>query len=375
MPELTSLGRRLFGDPVLSASGTTSCASCHDPARAFGPSDGLATPKAGLDGNVRGNRAAPSLTYLQSVPPFTEHMHEAEGDDSVDQGPAGGRTWDGRAATAHDQALLPLLSPAEMANPSLQALVARVEDSDSGAAMRTAFGDRVFEDPGAAASAILLALEVFQQSPAEFYPYTSKYDRFLRGEAKLTAQELRGLEAFDDPERGNCASCHPSRIKEGAFPVFTDFGYVSLGVPRNRSLPGNQDARHYDLGLCGPIRTDLAARSEYCGLFRTPSLRNVALRKSFFHNGSFNSLERVLDFYAERDTNPAKWYAKGADRRIRKFDDLPSEVVGHVNNDPPFGRKPGDRPALTKAERADIVAFLHTLTDGYSPIGVSNAAR
>lgn len=117
------------------------------------------------------------------------------------------------------------------------------------------------------------------------------------------------------------------------------------------------------------------ARSDYCGLFRTPSLRNVALRKSFFHNGVFTSLERVLDFYAERDTAPAKWYAKSPGRRARKFEDLPVEHVDNVNIEPPFARKAGDKPALTKPERADIVAFLRTLTDGYSPKSGSNAAR
>src|SRR5439155_25813249 len=90
--ELTALGHRMFFDRGLSASGKLSCATCHDPRHAYGPVDSMPTPRGGLDGSKRGFRAAPSLRYLQNVPAFTEHMHDADGDDGIDQGPAGGRT-------------------------------------------------------------------------------------------------------------------------------------------------------------------------------------------------------------------------------------------------------------------------------------------
>lgn len=361
--ELTALGRELFFDPVLSSSGRISCASCHDPAHAYGPADGASTPRGGKDGTARGFRAAPSLRYLQSVPVFTEHMHDTDGDDSVDQGPAGGRTWDGRAQSAHAQAQLPLLSPSEMANATPADLVGRLRFSASGAQMRATFGDSVFDDPRKAFNGLVLALEVFQQDPEAFYPYSSKYDEFLRGRLQLSAREARGLEAFNDPSRGNCASCHPSRVKEGALPALTDFGYVALGVPRNRALPANRDAAFHDLGVCGPLRSDLSGRDEYCGLFRTPSLRNVAVRKSFFHNGVFHTLERVLEFYALRDVAPERWYVRDRDGRVRKFDDLPAAYAVNVNVEAPFDRQRGGRPALSPVERADIIAFLKTLTD------------
>ena len=138
-------------------------------------------------------------------------------------------------------------------------------------------------------------------------------------------------------------------------------------MPRNPSIPANADARFFDLGVCGPLRTDLKGRNEYCGLFRTPSLRNVALRQTFFHNGAVRSLRDAVAFYAERDTNPGKWYAHDDKGDVRKFDDLPADYQANINDDAPFGSRPGNQPVLSSAEIDDIVAFLGTLTDGYTP--------
>jgi cytochrome c peroxidase len=364
---MSAVGRALFGDPSLSASGTMACATCHSPLRAFGPPNGLAVQRGGADGSTPGVRAVPSLRYLQNIPPFTEHHSDDEGDDSVDQGPAGGLTWDGRVQTAHDQARLPLLSPFEMANPSIGAVVARLERSANAGQFRKVFGERVFEDEVSAFKALLLALETYQQDPTDFYPYTSKYDAWLRRQASFTAEEARGLAAFNDPARGNCARCHPSEVREGAFPQFTDFGYAGIGVPRNPQIPANRDGRYYDLGLCGPLRTDLQDRTEYCGLFRTPTLRNVAVRRAFFHNGEFHRLADVVRFYAERDAHPRLWYPHAADGRVRKFDDLPDAYQGNLDRTAPLDRHDGDQPALGERDIAAIVAFLNTLTDGYRP--------
>ncbi len=257
---MTSLGRALFLDPSLSASGRLSCATCHSPQHAFGPPNGLAVQRGGGDGRQAGVRAVPSLTYTQNVPPFTEHYFDDEGDDSIDQGPAGGRTWDGRAQSAHDQARLPLFSPFEMANASVGAVVAKVRRATYAPLFLAAFGERVFDDPATAFKAVLISLETYQQSPTEFYPYSSKYDAWLRHEAALTPEELRGLEVFNDPARGNCARCHPSGMRAGAFPQFTDFGYAALGLPRNPAIPANADRHYFDLGLCGPLRTDFRDR-------------------------------------------------------------------------------------------------------------------
>jgi cytochrome c peroxidase len=210
---------------------------------------------------------------------------------------------------------------------------------------------------------VLAALEAYQQSPAEFYPYASKYDAWLRHEAVLSPRELRGLAAFNDLAKGNCARCHPSGMREGAFPQFTDFGFAAIAAPRNARIPANQDVRYTDLGLCGPLRSDLKDKPEYCGLFRTPSLRNVATRQVFFHNGSLHSLTDVVRFYAERDTKPQNWYPRKADGGAAKFDDLPAAYWANIDMQPPFGRKAGESPALSEDDIQNIVAFLKTLSD------------
>jgi cytochrome c peroxidase len=365
---MTTLGRAFFSDPTLSASGKLSCASCHDPAHAFGPANDLPVQLGGADLQQPGLRAVPSLRYLQSVPQFDEHYFdsEEEGDPSVDNGPTGGLTWDGRVDRGRDQARLPLLSPFEMANPDDASVVATVAKSTHAAALRQIFGDRIFDDKTKAFVAIVEALEAFEQSPVDFYPYTSKYDSYLAGDVALTEQEARGLALFDDPAKGNCAHCHRSaRAADGTAPQFTDFGFNALGVPRNPEIAANKDPTYFDLGLCGPLRTDLRGHTEYCGLFRTPTLRNVALRQSFFHNGVMHSLKEVLDFYVERDTDPGKYYFPAADGTVTKFDDLPARYRPNVNVEPPFDRHPGDVPALTEQDRADIIVFLQTLNDGY----------
>jgi len=364
---LTDIGRRLFFDASLSASGKMACSTCHVPARAFGPSNESPVQRGGSDGRRFGVRAVPSLMYTQNIPPFTEHYFDDDGDDSIDQGPAGGRTWDGRSQSAHDQARLPLFSPLEMANESATDVVTRVRRASYAAQFREAFGDQIFDDTATAFKAVLMALETFQQSPAEFYPYSSKYDAWLRHETLLSGEEMRGLAAFNDPARGNCARCHPSAVRAGAFPQFTDFGYAAVGAPRNPAIPANADRRYHDLGLCGPLRSDLTDRGQYCGMFRTPSLRNVATRSVFFHNGVFHRLADVVRFYAERDTQPQKWYSRSANGLTVKFDDLPPEYRGNVDTDAPFDRRAGDAPALSEDDIRDIVAFLHTLTDGFRP--------
>jgi len=362
---MSALGRSLFFDPSLSASGKMACATCHDPRHAYSPANGAPVQRGGIDGKHPGRRAVPSLTYTQSVPPFAEHVFDSDEDESVDQGPVGGRTWDGRAQSAHEQARLPLLSPDEMANASAEAVVAKVRAARYAARFRAAFGAHVLEDPALAFKAILMSLETFEQSPEVFYPYSSKYDAYLRRQGVLSPEEQRGLEAFNDPARGNCARCHPSAIRAGAFPQFTDFGYAALGVPRNSAIPANARAGYFDLGLCGPLRTDLERVAAYCGLFRTPSLRNVALKRSFFHNGFAHRLDDAVRFYAERDIAPEKWYSRSPAGEVLKFDDLPLRYQANVERQPPLDRQRGQRPRLSAGDVRDIVAFLATLTDGY----------
>ena len=364
---LQTLGARLFRDPALSASGRLSCASCHSPAHGFGPANALPVQMGGVGMDQAGTRAAPSLTYLEATPPFTEHFFDSDddGDESVDNGPTGGLTWDGRVDRGRDQARIPLLSEREMANKSAADVAVRLEKAGYAAALRRILGAKLASGTQVFDAAVE-AIEVYEQDYRVFYPYSSKYDAYLAGKADLSPAEARGLKLFEDPDKGNCSSCHLSqRANNGSPPEFTDYGLIAIGVPRNRAIPVNGDPAHFDLGLCGPDRTDFLDRAQYCGLFKTPSLRNVALRQSFMHNGVFHSLREVMEFYVERDTDPGKWYAHRADGTVEKYDDLPAIYHGNVNVDPPFDRKPGQPPALDAQEIGDVIAFLGTLTDGY----------
>jgi cytochrome c peroxidase len=114
-------------------------------------------------------------------------------------------------------------------------------------------------------------------------------------------------------------------------------------------------------------------------MFRAPSLRNVAIRDAFFHNGVFASLRQVLEFYVERDIHPEKYYPRNPDGSVHLFDDMPPGLGNNVDRDPPLDRAPGATPALSAAEIDDLIAFLKTLTDAdvdpERPHGTTVAAR
>lgn len=361
------LGRRLFFDTALSASGRMSCASCHDPAHAYGPPDGRAVQPGGRDLRHAGTRAVPSLRYLDDTPLFSLHAFIPGSADAEYEGPSGGFDHDGAAASRQQQAAGPLLDPNEMANASPAEVVAAVRDGAYAREFAQVFGADVFRHPRQAFDAIGVALQAFQVEDPSFHPYTSKFDAVMSGHARFTPPELRGYALFNDPQQGNCAACHIDVPGPGGRPaVFTDYAYAALGAPRNPAIPANRDPHYHDLGLCGPKRRDLAAQTPYCGSFKTPTLRNVATRRVFFHNGYFHTLDAMMHFYVERDTDPRKWYpvVRG---QLQKFDDLPLRYRANVDrSDAPLDRAPGDRPALDAREIADVIAFLKTLDDGYS---------
>jgi cytochrome c peroxidase len=356
---LAQLGRLMFFDHSLSASGKQACATCHDPQYAYGPPPGKAIALGGHDMAQPGTRAVPSLRYLNGVPRFQEKYHFLDGD----VGPIGGLMWDGRAGGLREQAQLPLLAANEMANVGPADVARKLSNAAYAAQFRAAFGLDIFKDPQRAFEAGMRALEAFQQVPEQFYPYSSRYDAYLRGDIELTEQEERGVDLFKDPAKGNCASCHLGVSRAGTPPPFTDFDFVNVGVPRNPRIPANADPNYYDLGLCGPQRQDFIGSPQYCGFFRSPTVRNSAIRQAFFHNGVFTSLREVLNFYNERDLYPERYYPRNPDGSVHRFDDLPPGVPDNVDHDPPLDRKPGSAPALSEAEIDDIIAFLKTLTD------------
>jgi cytochrome c peroxidase len=397
---VAQLGQKMFFDPSLSGSGQLACASCHSPENAYAPPNGLAVQLGGPDMKRGGLRATPSLRYLEFNPRFTIGPNASVPDNDAQPStaapasdvkvasvakaskdaaaltaaeakvPQGGLDWDGRANSFQNQALGPLLDPNEMDNHSAKDVLDRVKNAPYAEDLKLLFGAHIFDQPELALSEVLFALARFQFEDPSFHPYDSKYDYYLAGKAKLSEVEARGLKLFEDPEKGNCSSCHIDKfsLDHNFPPAFTDYQFEAFGAPRNRDIPANSDPHYYDLGLCGPLRKDYVGAAPYCGLFKTPTLRNVATRKVFFHNGVFHSLDDVMHFYVERETNAAKWYPKLPNGELDVYNDLPPEYRGNVDvADAPFDRKQGDQPALNDAEIADVIAFLGTLTDGYKP--------
>jgi cytochrome c peroxidase len=366
--DLAALGKQIFFDPSLSASGRVACATCHSPTHAYGPPNSLAVQFGGPNVDRQGLRAVPSLRYVLNRTPvyskkFVENPLERliEGNDP----PTGGLGWDGRFNTLREQAAFPLLAANEMANASPADVAIKLERAAYAEDFRKLFGAQVFGDPARAYAQALLALERFELEDPSFHPYASKYDDYLDGKVQLSEQERRGLALFDDPKRGNCASCHVDRKGvNGSHPLFTDYEFEALGVPRNPEIRANAASGYYDMGLCGPLRTDQAAQPKNCGLFKTPTLRNVATRAVFFHNGRFHTLREALRFYVRRDTDPRLWYPQSAEGEMTKFDDLPPSLRGNIDTvDEPLTRKEGAQPAWSDAEIDDVIAFLQTLTD------------
>jgi cytochrome c peroxidase len=154
----------------------------------------------------------------------------------------------------------------------------------------------------------------------------------------------------------------------GSIALFTDFTYSAIGVPRNPDIPANRRKSYHDMGICSREDHPLPGSAQYCGMFKTPTLRNVATRKVFFHNGRFKTLHDVIRFYNTRDTQPELWYpvVHGVPR---KFDDLPAAYQSNIDTQMPLdGRARGSTPPMTEQEMEDLEAFLGTLTDDYRPL-------
>ena len=356
------LGEKIFSDTALSASGLQSCASCHVAQYAFtadptasGPDHGSPVPLGGPNLDQPGFRNTPSLMYASYTPAF---YYDSSGD------PYGGFFRDGRAATLAIQATQPFTTPFEMANADAAAVIAKLQTRPYLADFEAIYGAAALSDPQTALQDMGAALAAFETEDPQFHPFSSKYDAFLAGKVQLTAQEQRGLADFNDPSKGNCAACHSVTTGPGGRPPdFTDHSFHALGVPRNPAIPANREPRFFDLGLCGPLRIDLRRERRYCGYFKTPTLRNAARRRYFFHNGRFGSLREVLRFYVRRDLDAALWYPRSGGR-VLKFDDLPASLRVNVDtSDAPLNRDPGDPPALSEVEIGQVVAFLETLSD------------
>ena len=393
---MARLGRDIFFDTSLSSSGKLACASCHSPDRAYGPPTDGPVMLGGPELKLPGLRTVPSLTYLERQPDFSIGPEKEDVDDTVaplaqqaEAGknavrvekiatqtaqsenivPQGGLFWDGRADTLQIQASGPMLDPREMDGGSIEIIAEKLRNAPYAKKFTTLFGERILKDTKLLVAEATFAVGRYQVEEPSFHPYDSKYDYWLEGKARLTEAETRGLKLFNDPEKANCAGCHTSAPgRDGSPPAFTDTQYEALGAPRNLALSDTKDPGFFDLGVCGPVRKDIAEQTQFCGMFKTPSLRNTAVRRVFFHNGVFHTLQEVMDFYNFRDTNPEKIYPVGGDGKVQKYNDLPAQYHANVDvADPPFNRHLGETPAMTAQDETDIIAFLKTLNDGYKP--------
>ncbi|HKB84417.1 MAG TPA: cytochrome c peroxidase [Burkholderiales bacterium] len=363
---VAQVGQKMFFDRSLSASGKMACSTCHDPAHAYGPPNGLPVQSGGAKLSDAGTRAVPSLRYQEFTPPYEDMLDNPDGISAP--GPGGGYTLDGRALTLADQAQIPLLAANEMANRSPAEVLNKIRAAGYAELFRQAFGRDIFADTRKAFRKAMEALQAFQLEDPSFHPYNSKYDLYAGNKigGDLTPAEQRGLIVYSDPEKGNCFACHYNGAGlNGSVRMFTDYTYSAVGAPRNKDIPANKDPKYYDLGICSRSDHPLPGNEQYCGMFKTPTLRNAAARKAFFHNGALKSLNEVIRFYNTRDTNPELWYPM-VDGVVRKFDDLPPEYRGNIDAQKPLdGRPRGSKPAMSEQDIEDLEAFLNTLTDDY----------
>lgn len=376
------LGEHLFKDVNLSLNRNQSCVTCHslNPANGGAPAPGFVDPdnvnngtavSAGSIANVRGALNAPSLGYAAFSPDFYRNKKEGLY--------MGGQFWNGRARGLKEQAREPFLNPREMAMPDISAVVERIkeegeyhqlfwnaykvnlEDTKWGSFPDT--GKKPADDKKIFALAAR-AIAEFEKTTV-FNRFNSKFDYVLAGKTTFTAKEEEGLQLFNG--KAQCSACHISEAtpfksegthnKKGKImpPLFTDFTYDNIGLPRNAAIPDDPDR-----GLGG--RADIAAKDpdgNELGKHKVMTLRNIALTPPYGHNGVLVSLKQVVHFYNTRDTLGVLC-TDNADTINFGITGWPlPEIQQNVNVD-----ELGDLK-LTSEEEDAIVAFMETLTDDY----------
>jgi len=269
--------------------------------------------------------------------------------------------WDGRATgwtlgdPLAEQAMGPFVNTLEQNNPNKRLVCIKVAHSDYADLFEVVWGPGSLDflgDVDLTYERIARSIAAYEKS-AEVNPFSSKFDAYLAGNAELTPQEALGLELFEG--KAMCSACHPA-------PLFTDFTYDNLGVPKNPDNPFYKAPRKWNPDGADWVDPGLGGFLENAGLTLTPeeieaewgkqkvpTLRNVDKRpdagfiKAYGHNGFFKSLEEIVNFYNTRDVDG--WPAP--------------EVSENVNT-----TELGDL-GLIPEEEAAVVAFLKTLSDGY----------
>ena len=377
---IEKLGKVIFFDHRLSSPPGQACASCHAPEAGWTPNRADIHAGGGMHPGAVierfGNRKPPSAAYATLSP----NLHY----DSTEGLFIGGNFWDGRATgwllgnPAADQAQGPFLNPVEHNNPDAQAVIKKVCEGEYGEQFREVFGNNICSNKIQAYNAIAQAISAFENS-TEVNAFSSKYDYYLQDPQRypLSELELQGLKLFEAENKGNCAACHPSQPgPNGEPPLFTDFSYDNLGIPKNPDNPWysmqkkyNPDGRAWkDLALGGFLRT-IPRYAKYAkendGKHKVPTLRNVDKRphpgftKSFGHNGFFKSLKDFMHFYNTRDALPDCAQTKSAKAGENCWPQ--AEIQRNVNTEE-LGNL-----GLSEQEEDAIVAFMKTLTDGWQP--------
>ena len=390
---IEELGELIFHDQDLSIGRNQPCAACHGQDwGGTGPDQAINAGGAVYEGSIPGhfgNRKPPSFVYATLNPIL--HFSEQAGQGRRPW--VGGLFWNGRAtgeklgSPAADQAQGPFLNPAEHGLPDSACVVYRVANAHYADLYAQVWGDSIisigfshdtdvlceeegvtisFSDEDQAKVAmeynnIALSIAAYENS-ARINQFSSKFDAWQNGKARLSKQERQGLKLF---KKSLCHRCH---LNGGEKPAFTDFTYANLGVPANPKNPALvADPAFVDLGLGGFLMSrgePLAVYEPEFGKMKVPTLRNVDKRpapdavKAYMHNGVFKSLKEVVHFYNTRDVLP-------------RCEDLPDpdfgvncwpapEVPNNVNT-----REVGDLGLTDKQEDA-IVVFLKALTDGFA---------
>ncbi len=366
LTRIQELGKNLFFDAKLSSPAGQACATCHGPTVGYtGPDEIINVGGAVYEGAVAGrfgNRKPPAAAYAGDSP----ILHVEAGTGLF----VGGMFWDGRATgwtlgdPLAEQAQGPFLNPAEQNGASPAEVVGKVAQSCYARLFEQVWGCGALSldatNVPVAYERIARSIAAYERSK-EVSAFTSKYDAYLEKKAKLTRLERQGLQLFEG--KGQCAACHTSTPGQcGPPPLFTDFTYDNLGIPKNPAnpfydMPYNSDGTNWlDFGFGGFLASvpDYATNAAAnVGKHKVPTLRNVDKRpysgfiKAYGHNGYFKSLKEIVHFYNTRDVLAANW--------------PPPEIPMNLNT-----AQVGNL-GLTDHEEDAIVAFLGTLTDGYDP--------
>lgn len=314
--EKIELGKKLFFDKRLSFDGTLSCASCHEVSQDKGGTDGLPT-SVGIDQQV-GGRNAPTVVNAA----FQKVLF-----------------WDGRAASLEEQAKGPLVNPIEMGMPSEMSVVQRIREiGDYDAEFANVFGAGRDID----IDQIAMAIAAYERT---LITPDSAYDRFIRGDmSALNDQQLRGMALF---ESMGCVTCHTG-------PNFSDASLYSESLPY-RIFPAHPDQHYeekYRFSKDGGKMLERSPQQQF-GVWRVPSLRNVAITGPYFHNGSVDNLEEAVRIMAQMQLNKTL-SNRSLDDESYTWSDLDKKM--HVNTN----------SAISDEEVESLVAFLESLTGDVS---------